>query len=262
MDRCEPGGVTLRTVDPVDRVALGLEDGLLRFTARARDDRVVPGAGFVDQAVALLLRLVDLVPRRLDRVGRVHVLQDDLLDRDAHLVLGHECLQPLFDLRLDILPADGQHLGDRPVADDLAHDGFVHRAEGGFDVTDFKQELVGIRHAILHDPFNDGDVQIAGQHDGLIGELAFREAAADAGFDGAEAKLHLELALHRHLDYRLGERQLGAQPRLRGADVAPEPQHDADFLRLHLVERAEQPNQDEHGDHAHLDRFGRDIRQP
>ena len=68
---------------------------MLRLAARAGDHLVVFGACVIDHPVPLLLGLVDLVPRRFHGVRRVDVLEDDLLDRDAHLVLLRQLTQAL-----------------------------------------------------------------------------------------------------------------------------------------------------------------------
>ena len=85
--RLEAFRITLAAIDPVERIALGLQNRLFGLAAGARDDLVVLGPSFVNQPVALLLCLVDGIPGGLDRVGRIHILQDDLVDRNSGVVL-------------------------------------------------------------------------------------------------------------------------------------------------------------------------------
>jgi hypothetical protein len=67
--RLEPGGISLRPVGAVERVSLGFQDRLLRLATGPGNDLVVLGPRLVDHSVPLLLGLVHLVPRGLDRVG-------------------------------------------------------------------------------------------------------------------------------------------------------------------------------------------------
>ena len=100
----ETRAVPLRPVDAIQRVALGRENRLLRFTRRPGDDFVVLGPSFVDQAVALLLRLVDLVPGRLHRIRRVNVLQNDRRYGDTGLILITQFMKLCQDSGFNLLP--------------------------------------------------------------------------------------------------------------------------------------------------------------
>ena len=142
MDRGEADRVALRAVHTVECIALGLQDGLLRLAAGARNDPVVLGPRFVDHPVTLRLDLIDLVPRRLDRVGRVDVLQHHLVDRDSHFILIGQLLESPLNARLDLLAADGQHFGYGPVANNLAHHRLVHGAEGVVEVADLEEKQI------------------------------------------------------------------------------------------------------------------------
>ena len=165
----------------------------------------------------------------------------------SSVLLGQR-LQLLLDPRLDLLAADRQHLRDRPVADHLPHDRFVHRAERVFGSAHLEEELIRVGHAVLHDPFDDGDVQVAGQHHRLVLEVLGRVPGAYGGLFGPETEFLLQLALHGDALHRFRERELRVEPGFRCPDEAPEPQHDADLLGLNLVEggRGEQDGQ-QHG---------------
>ena len=45
------------------------------------------------------------------------------------------------------------------VPDDLAHDRFGHRAEGVIEIADFAEELVGVCHPVVDDPFDDATLR-------------------------------------------------------------------------------------------------------
>ena len=232
VDRLEPGGVTLCAVDALERVPFGLEDRLARLALRARNHLVVFGARLIDQPVALLLRLVHFVPGRLDRIGRRHVLQDDLLDDDAHLVLVDHVLEQPLRRGGDLLPAHGEHLGHRAVPHHLAHHRLVHAPERLREAADLEEVPVGIGHPVLHDPLDHGDVQIAGEHDRLVREALLRVPGPGGRLRRAESELFFELALDRHPHDLFDERQLDVETRLGRADVPSEAEHDADFLGL------------------------------
>ena len=153
-------------------------------------------------------------------------------------------MQLHLDLRLDLLPSDRQHFRDRTVADDLAHDRLVHRAERVLGVAHLEEVLIRIRHAILDDPFDDGDVEVAGQHHRLVAEVLLGVLRADRRLDGAKAELLFQLTLDGDLRDRFRERDLHVQSRVGGADVAAEPEHDADRLGLDLIERARENDED------------------
>ena len=171
---------------------------------------------------------------------------------DPELVLLGHRLQFGLDPGLDLLPADGEHFRNRAVADDLAHDRLVHRAKRAFGVTHLEEVLVRIRHAVLDDPFDDRDVEIAREHHRFVVEVALRVLGPDAGFFRAEPELLLQLPLHRHLDDLFSERCFEVQPGLGGANVTAEAQHDPDRLRGHLIKgrREQHDRRDEAGCHA------------
>ena len=64
----------------------------------------------------------------------------------------------------DRLAADGEHLVDAVVADDLAHRRLGHVAERLVHVAHVEEVLLGILDPVLHDPLDDGDVEVAGEH--------------------------------------------------------------------------------------------------
>ena len=95
------------------------------------------------------------------------------------------------------------------------------------------------------DPFDDGDVEVAGQHHRLVAEVLLGVLRADRRLDGAKAELLFQLTLDGDLRHRFRERDLHVQPRVGGADVAAEPEHDADGLGLDLIERARENDENQ-----------------
>ena len=100
-------GVAHRVVLALEGVALGRAHRLLGLALGLGHRLVVVGPGLVDGPLLLLDGLVDLVEGGPHRVGRVHVLQDELLDLDAHAVELAEPLQLFLRLARDLLAADG-----------------------------------------------------------------------------------------------------------------------------------------------------------
>src|SRR5665647_506221 len=66
-------GFALGLIDPGHRVAVRFFNRLFRITPGLGDDLVVGLFRFIDQPFHVLIRLVDLVERRLDRFRRVDV---------------------------------------------------------------------------------------------------------------------------------------------------------------------------------------------
>jgi hypothetical protein len=163
-----------------------------------------------------------------------------------------EPLQLLLGCERDRGAADGDHLVHAVVADHVPHRRFRHVAEGLGHVPDVEEIGLGIPDPELHDPLHDRDVQVAGQHQRLcLGLGRLGELGPHAGPRGAEAELHLELALDRHFGDALDpERQLEVGSRVRGANVGPEPLDDAHLLGLDLVVGREE---EEEGDESNED---------
>ena len=157
-------GVAFGVVDALERVALGRPDGLFGLSLGPRDRLVVLGPGVVDGALLLLDGLVDLVERRLHRVGRVHVLEDELLDLDADPVQLAQPLQLLLGLERDRLAADRQDLVHAVVAHDLAHGRLGHVPERLGDVAHAEEEGARVLDPVLDDPLDHRDVEVAREH--------------------------------------------------------------------------------------------------
>ena len=111
-----------RLIDPAERVGLGLFLALFGLAARIRNGVIVNRPGLIDRGLLFLLRLVHLVEGRLHDWRRPHRRQLHLLNLQTKPVLRAQSGQPVQGGRLDVVPADGQHLIDRAIADDLAHD--------------------------------------------------------------------------------------------------------------------------------------------
>ena len=130
------------------------------------------------------------------------------------------------------------------VPHDVAHGGLGDVAKRAANVAYPEQVFDGIVNLVLDDPLHGGHVQVAGQHDGLLGGVRGRRVfGVDPGPHRPEAKLFLELALHGDLVHGLdAERQLEPGARSGGPVVRSEARHHADFLGLHLEVRREHAN--------------------
>ena len=175
-------GVALGVVDALEGVALGRAHRLLGLALGLGHRLVVLGPGVVDGALLLLDGLVDLVEGGLHRVGRVHVLQHELLHLDADAVEVAEPLQLLLGLERDLLAADGQDLVDAVVAHHLAHGGLGHVAERLGHVAHVEQVLARVLDPVLDDPLDHRDVQVAGEHQRLAQRL--RRVGGELGARG------------------------------------------------------------------------------
>ena len=96
----------------------------------------------------------------------------------------------------------------------------------------------GSLHAVLDDPFDQGGVEVAGDHRGLEFPLvAVGRLGRIGGARGAEAELLLELPPDRHDRNPVHpEGDLEAEAGFNVLHVAPEAQDDAHLFRLHGVE--------------------------
>ena len=197
------------------------------------------GARFVDELLALLDGLVDLVERRLHGVRRVHVLEHDLLDVDADPVGVAELLQDFVGLGGYAGAAGRNDFVHAVVPHDLAHRRFGHVAKAQLRRAHIEQKCARVLDPVLHDPLDDGNVQIAREHQGFVLEAPVDILRPDPGLGGAEAELLLELALDRHLDHGVDERDEKVKPRSGVRREAPESEHDAPLIRVDLVDRAE-----------------------
>ena len=148
---------------------------------------------------------------------------------------------------LDLGAAFRQRLGDRRLADHLAHRALGGRFDGQLRVADVEE--VGAR--VLDHP-EDGkvdvdDVLVAGQHQRLFRHLTRgRAARALAGAVADLGAVDAGDAGRQHGLDRIG--QVVVEARLRRPVVGAEAQHDADLVGLHAVEAADQPDDDDCGD--------------
>ena len=113
-------------------------------------------------------------------------------------------------------------------------------------VTHVEEERPGILDLELDDPLDDGDVEIAGQHQGFAEKTFIRVLRAYARLGRAKTKLFLELPLDGNLDDRLHEGYEKVQA-WAGHTVEPaELEHDAGLIGLDLIDGAiERYNGDE-----------------
>ena len=142
--------------------------------------------------------------------------------------------------------ADGQHLVDDAIADDLAHHRFAHVAEGFLDVAHLEQVLVGIDDPVLHHPLDHRGVQVAGEHVRFVLVGFGGVLALHAGLHGAEAELLLQLALDGNLQNPLdAEGNLEVQSRVGAAHVLAEAQDEPGLFGIDREEAGESQHQDQ-----------------
>ena len=231
----ETGGLAPGAVDPVDGVALGLADPLLSLTAGPRNIPVVFTPGLVDQFLALLLGLVDLVEGGPDRVRGSYILKDNLGHSDAGLVLIAKGLKLFLDGLGQLRPTHGQNLVYGPVTDDFAHDGLRHVSKGLGYVSDPEAIVKGVGDAVLNTPFHHGDVEIAGQHQGFFPKIERRILGSYPRHFGSEPIFLFQLALRGDVVHPLDtEGNLHVQPGAHGTVVLTQPENDPFTVRFHL----------------------------
>ena len=189
---------------------------------------------------------------RLHFIRRVDILKHELLDLDAVAVVIAELLKRFLGLQSDGLAAHGQNLVDAVVTHHFAHDGLRHVPEGVGDAAEVEQVFVGILDAVLDDPLDHRDIEVAGEHERfLLRLLGSPELRLSAGPDRFEAELHLELPFVRHAGealYAKGEPEM--RPRIRGSGVLAEALDDRHFVRRHLVETREKEKRHQGGNHV------------
>src|SRR5450759_3364153 len=231
-------GVPFGVVDALERVALGRADGLFGLSLGLRNRLVVLGPGVVDGALLLLDGLVDLVERRLHQAGRIHVLEDELLDLDADPVQLTKPLQLRLGLKRDRLAPDGQDLVHAVIAHDLAHGRLGHVPERLGDIAHAKEVCRRILDPVLDDPLDHRDVEVSRANlrfgDGLL--RGRRISRLGRRPRGPEPELHLELPLDRHLgDLLHAEGDLDVRARLGGPHELAEALDHRHLVRFDLV---------------------------
>ena len=132
VDRQEALRVAFGAGDHLLPVGLGLLRDPLGIAARPGQDVVGERLGLVLGPLPVGLRPLH-VPERLDHlVRRVDLLQLHLGDQDAGAVVVENRLGLLARMLLDRAPGLGGRLGDRRLADDLAHHALGDRLHGRF----------------------------------------------------------------------------------------------------------------------------------
>ena len=129
----------------------------------------------------------------------------------------------------------------------------VHIAERAIDVADLERVVVGVGHAVLRDPVDDGDVEVAGQHQRLTGEVARVVGRAATGLGRTEPELLFELAFHRNTDLGFDEWELEVDTRLERALILAEAQDQRDLFRLDRENnlRYQQYGEQSHSNHPY-----------
>ena len=155
-----------------------------------------------------------------------------------------------FDLHLmgNFGPALGKHLGHRMIPDHRTHDDLGHIAQCQGRIAIAKEIFHRIGNAVLHDPGDLSDIEVAGEHQGFLGERTLTKARAHPRVLGTEAKLRFEDALH--FDFARGLHAQGpfrAQPWLFPAHVLPETLHHGHLIGFDRIKHGqEQADADKH----------------
>src|SRR5262249_16904779 len=200
--------------------------------------------GFVDLAGLLLLRLIDLVEGAFDLIrGRGHTLHLHGFYAEAGLVQVEQVLH--FELHLlgNFGPALGEDLGHGVIPHPRSHDDLSHIAQRQRWIAIAEEIFHRINNAVLHNPGDLRDVEVASEHQRLIQERALTKARAHARLFSAEAKLLFSDALH--FDGTLSfyaHGQFPAQPWFFPAHVLPEALHDSYFISLDCIEHGQEQN--------------------
>ena len=203
---------------------------------------------------ALLLCLIDVGPRGYHVLWWEYVLQDDLVQLDAKLVLIDHHPKLFLHFELKLLAAGGQDFIDRAITDHLTHDCLVHCAECDNRIPNPEQKIVSIVDEVLRGPLDVSHVQVAGDDERGASALARCVAGASLWPDLDRGEPEFLLAYGRHLnEVHLvdPERQFKLQPLVRH-DVAvdfAQPQHHGVLLRVDFVKT----RQDRHRDQYHAD---------
>ncbi len=236
------------------RLALGFRHGLLTIGLGILGDLGGTAAGLRYDAVGIGLRLVLRafeigarglhVAERVDDLGRrIDFLQLDLLDQDAGAVVVESLLHELLHGGLSGLARAGEDRLDIVAADHLAHGAFGHRLHGALGILDVEEVVpdAGRFHPPQHREIDVDDVLVAGEHQALLGHVAYRRAAPRI-LDQAHADVDLVDAKRLRRERRLDRiRQVIIEARLHLAHELAEPQHHAQFVRLDAEEAGKAP---------------------
>src|SRR5690606_19030145 len=219
----EARGVTLGARHRARAVALGLLLEPRRHTLRPRDHVVRIGDTLVDQALAVLGRLVGVRKGLLDLLGRLDLLDGDVHHRGAEAVAVQDRLHQREGVPGDEVLLLVEHAVDPRTADHLAHGrlpGLAHDL-ARLPAEVVVEEVVARRaDPVLHRELHVDDALVARQHERLAQVLVARIATV-ADLDRAQLLRAHQLV---HLDReRQPPGQAGAVDLL---DHLAEAQHD------------------------------------
>src|SRR5581483_4144220 len=213
--------------------------------AGAGHDVVAVGFGLVAHALGVGVGALHVAEAFDHGIGRIDALELDLRHLDAGAVVVQDLLRLVVHVGFDLGAKLGQRRLDRGTADHLADRAFGHRLHQVVRIAHGEQVLLCVVDLPEHGEVDVDDVLIPGQHQAFrghvapaaVGVVAARRAVADFGAvdagDGGQQDL---------LD-RPG--QVPVQAGVGAVAVGAETQHDAEFVRLHAVEAAGEPQQDD-----------------
>ena len=242
--RLEALGVALRALLDLGPVAVRFLEQPRRVAARARHDVVRVGLALVLQSLAILACLDGVVERGLHLVGRLHVLQRDLLHEHAGAVAVEVLLHQLLGLLGDLLAAFVQREVHLALADHFADRRLGDIRDDLVGTPVVEDVVLGALQVVLDGELDVDDVLVIGQHHRFLVDLVLRRVAI-ADLD----RLHLrELD---ELDGFDGKGQVPAGSGLRRLGVLAEARHDTAATFVDDVEAAGEPDdEDQRDEHA------------
>ena len=196
----EPRDVAPRLVDALGGIPLRLLDGLLRLAAGLGDGLVVGLLALVDEPAPVLDGLVHVLECVLHgALGGHDVLQLHRGDPDAQPVGLVQVVHQLLALQLDVRALGADHVEDRAVTHQHVDDRLGDVADGLVLVLHVEEPGPCVGDLVLDDPLHVDDVQVPGEHDRFRGEVRFGVGGHDPGFQRAEPELFLQDPLRRHV---------------------------------------------------------------
>src|SRR5207244_346065 len=244
-DRIEAIGIALGAGGNFLAISFGLLLDSRGVAARSRDDVVAVRLGLVAQPLAVSERALDVAEGIDDRAWRIDLQQLQLRDLDPRAIGVEDPLQQAVGIGFDFAAPLCQRLGDRRLADYLAH-GTLGR---GFHRRVRSPDIEEIGFGVLDHPEDSevdiDDVLVTGQHQGFFRHLARHRAADRRTLGAAVADRGPVDAGHAGRQHLLDRaREVVAEAGLGGPIIGPKAQHDTDLVRVYGVDAACHPAPD------------------
>ena len=177
VDREETLRVALGVSHHLLAVGLGFLHQPLGFAAGTWQNVVGEGLRLVLRPLAVGLGPLHVAERIDHLTRRIDLLQLHLVDQDAGAILVEGRLHLLARLHLDVAAAFGRRLGERRLADDLAHHALGDRLHRLLGIANVEQELARVLDLPEQHEVDVDDVLVAGQDQALVGHVSIGAAA-------------------------------------------------------------------------------------